>query len=149
MQVLVDGFEITEEIHKAKRTTVYRGIQKSDNTPVIIKVLNSVYPSIDELSKLRHEFEIANIFDTDGVVRALALQKNKNGLAIILEDFGGDSLEKVIRKDKLDLNEFLLMAEQLSQILGDIHKQEVIHKDIKPHSIIINLETNKIKITDF
>ncbi len=45
--------------------------------------------------------------------------------------------------------EFLAIAIQLAAALAELHKQHIIHKDIKPHNIIINQAKRQVKIIDF
>ncbi|WP_347276592.1 protein kinase [Coleofasciculus sp. FACHB-501] len=84
------------------------------------------------MSRLRHEYKILLPLDIEGVVKSLALENYNNGLALVLEYFDGESLEKVINSSlKTDLNHFLLIAIQLADTLAALHQNQIIHKDIK------------------
>ncbi|HEY9298490.1 MAG TPA: AAA family ATPase, partial [Phormidium sp.] len=52
-------------------------------------------------------------------------------------------------QNKLKVIDFLNIAFQLSEILGNLHKNHIIHKDIKPHNILISSETAEVRIIDF
>ncbi|MEP0749925.1 protein kinase [Trichocoleus sp. AS-A1] len=81
---------------------------------------------------MRHEYKILLPLDIEGVVKSLALENYNNGLALVLEYFDGESLEKVINSSlKTDLNHFLLIAIQLADTLAALHQNQIIHKDIK------------------
>jgi serine/threonine protein kinase len=88
-----------------------------------------------------------------GVLQPLDLVTEGNGVALLLEDFGGISLHDYLRDQsfetglKLDL--FFPIASQLVSTLGQIHALGVIHKDIKPDNILINPQTGVVKIGDF
>ncbi|HEY9298698.1 MAG TPA: AAA family ATPase, partial [Phormidium sp.] len=84
-----------------------------------------------------------------GIIKPIKLQKHKNFLVLIFEDFGGESLKDNITSQRIELLDFLQIAIQLSDTIGQIHKHKIIHKDIKPQNIIINPETGLVKITDF
>ena len=50
---------------------------------------------------------------------------------------------------KLPLDVFYLIAIRLAEILSEIHRKKVIHKDIKPENVIINPNTMDVKLIDF
>lgn len=57
--VNLSGYKIGEQILKSSDTTILRGNRISDNTSVIIKVLNNEYPTADKLESFRREYELA------------------------------------------------------------------------------------------
>ncbi len=144
------GYQITEEIQSGVHTVVYRGYRETERKPVILKILKSQFPTLEEIARLRQEYEIPKDIDIEGIVRPYSLSNFHNGLALILEDFGGQSVSQFLGERKnLQLKEFLEIALQLAATLGDLHKNQIIHKDIKPANIIINQETGLVKLTDF
>ncbi len=64
-----------------------------------------------------------------------------------MEDCGGVSLDK-ISKD-MDLSSFLKIAIRIAEALEEIHKINIIHKDIKPSNIIVNPQSGEVKLIDF
>ena len=66
-----------------------------------------------------------------------------------LEDFGGQSLDRLIQTRQFTLTEFLSLAIEVIDILGQLHQQHVIHKDINPSNIVLNWTTTQIKLIDF
>lgn len=162
MHINITGYKIQAKIHEGINTEIYRGIRLSDQTPVILKILVAAYPSIEELTQFRNEYELSkHLQEIPGIVTPIELLNYGNGLALVLTDMGGISLNKYLEKIKevsqnsgssysgLSLKEFLPIAIQLATTLGEIHQRQIVHKDIKPHNIIINPETGLVKITDF
>ncbi|RMH69519.1 MAG: GAF domain-containing protein [Gemmatimonadetes bacterium] len=147
--ISIDGYTIDTLIYKGVNTVIYRGKRQVDDLPVIIKVLKADHPTPAELARLKHEHDIIKDLDLEGVVKPLALEKYKSRLALILEDFNGDSLKHVMDAQRIDLPTFLKIAICLAETLGGLHHHNIIHKDIKPHNIIVNLEKEIVKITDF
>jgi len=138
-----------EAIQSNVNTVIYRGTREPEQTPVIIKSLKAKYPTLEEITRLRHEYKILQPLQIEGIVKAYALTNYNNGLALILEDFRGESLKIFLANQKLKLNEFLQIAIQISSTLGLLHQNNIIHKNIKPHNILINPETRQVKLTDF
>ncbi|OYD88461.1 serine/threonine protein kinase [Nostoc sp. 'Peltigera membranacea cyanobiont' 213] len=165
-RVDVPGYGIGERIYTSTRTLVYRGWREADQTPVVIKLLKSSYPSLIELAQFRNQYTIAKILNVLGVVRIYSLESYQNRPALILEDFGGISLKEYSASWRQGfrnlgsqknlshpcphfLSEFLQIAIALADILADLYHHEIIHKDIKPANILINPITKQIKLIDF
>jgi len=143
------GYEFIEEIATGLSTLIYRGTRKSDKCPVIVKLLSAEYPTLEEISRLKQEYSIAQNLDCQGTIKAYGLEKYKNGLALILEDVVGVSMKKIFASEKLHLRELLRIAIALANTLAEMHQMGIIHKDIKPSNIIINYETGQVKLIDF
>jgi serine/threonine protein kinase len=144
---------VTTKIYESANSLVYRGIREGDRNPVVLKVLKEDYPSPAELTRYKQEYEITRSLNIDGVVKAYSLQDYQRTLVIILEDFGGESLTKLVNEleaeSSMPLAKFLCLAIAITEILGRIHATNVIHKDINPGNIVFNPETGIVKIIDF
>ncbi|MEH2057506.1 MAG: AAA family ATPase [Nostoc sp.] len=147
--IKLSNYQIIELIHEGIKTSVYRATRNKDGKLVVIKVLKTEYPELKDIAAFKHEYELIKNLDISGVVQAHSLEKYNNGLAIVLENFDGTSLYKVIEADKIKLIYFLKIGIQITQALGELHQNYIIHKDIKPQNIIVNLETHQVKIIDF
>jgi len=149
MDINIKGYELSEYLHQGNNSKIYRGKRISDNLPVIIKLLEKEYPKSDEIDRFRREYEIVRSLDIDGVIRIYALEKYQHSLAMIMEDIGGTSLDKILARQRLDLAEFLSIGTHLAGIIGLVHLNKIIHKDINPSNIIWNRKTHQIRIIDF
>ncbi|MGD2182680.1 AAA family ATPase [Lusitaniella coriacea] len=145
----IPGYETQHILYRTLKTIVFRGIDTSTQRSVVLKVLNLEYPTPADIAKFRHEFAIAQSLEIDGIVKPHKLILQQNICAIVLEDFGGDSLDRAIADNPLNLEAFLHLALCLSETLGELHQNHIIHKDLKPQNIIVNFERNIIKIADF
>jgi predicted ATPase/signal transduction histidine kinase/CheY-like chemotaxis protein len=149
MSITIAGYNLIEVLYEGGTTLVYRASREPEQTSVIIKTLKAEYPTIEELTRLRHEYKILQSLELEGIVKPLALESYQNGLALILSDFDGETLKKIITDQKLELSQFLQIANQLASTLAALHQNNIIHKDIKPHNILINLTTGQVKLIDF
>ncbi|WP_287252847.1 MULTISPECIES: ATP-binding sensor histidine kinase [unclassified Moorena] len=140
--------KLLEELEAGVSTVVYRGYHQQQQRPVIIKLIKSDYPSLKEISSLRQEYTISQAIDCEGIVKCYGLENDNNGLALIFEDFGGQSLKHLINSHTMTIKDFLRIAISLVETLDELHKVPIIHKDINPSNIIINPETGQVKITD-
>ncbi|AFZ17588.1 ATP-binding protein [Allocoleopsis franciscana] len=151
--ITLPGITIHSKIYESLASLVYRGIREQDDCAVIAKVLKQDYPSPQELTRYRQEYEITRFLNIEGVVKAYSQQDYQRTLVILLEDFGGESLECWMRQQldfsPMPLSVFLKMAIAITDTLGKIHAAHVIHKDINPGNIVFNPRTGVVKIIDF
>ncbi len=150
--IALPGITIQDTIYESTHSRVYRGM-RDDGLAIVVKLLKQDYPSPQELIRYKQEYEITHSLDLEGVVKAYSQQDYQRTLVILLEDFGGESLEQWMRKQPgfcpMPLATFLRLAIALTDILGNIHAAHIIHKDINPGNIVLNVETGVVKIIDF
>ncbi|MEG4294596.1 serine/threonine-protein kinase PknK, partial [Microcoleus sp. C2C3] len=145
----IPGVATQTLLYESANSLVYRAIREADNQPIILKLLKESYPTPQELVRYRTEYRITQELKQPGVVRVYDLQKYQNSLVMFVEDFGGESLTIWMQQRKFTLEEFLLLAIATTEILGQIHSANIIHKDINPSNIVYNPETKQLKIIDF
>ncbi|XGV88164.1 MAG: AAA family ATPase [Limnothrix sp. BL-A-16] len=145
----IPGYTITEQLYLGSRTAVYRGVQDADQRAVVLKILLSDYPTFGELVQFRNQYAITKNLNLPGIIHPLNLQPLGNGYLLVMEDWGGLSLNQYLQQHTLSWVEVLKIALQLTTVLHDLHQQRVIHKDIKPANILINPESQEIKLIDF
>ncbi|MEA5627917.1 AAA family ATPase [Nostoc sp. UHCC 0251] len=145
----IPEYKIWAKIHESANSRVYRGIRERDHLPLIFKILKKDYPTPEEITRYKLEYEITRSLSLEGVIQAYGLQQYQSTFVIILEDFGGESLTKIIAARRFSLTEFLKLAIQIAEALGEIHTANIIHKDINPSNIVLNIETQQLKIIDF
>ena len=142
-------YEESSIIYSGHRTLVYQGIQQSDRSSVIIKVLRNPNPTFNELVRFRNQYTITRHLVSDYIVQPLALELLGNGYALVMPDRGAIALWNYWEKCDRHLREFLSIAIQLAQALQDLIQHRIIHKDIKPANILIHPETKTIQLIDF
>ncbi|MEG4293562.1 AAA family ATPase [Microcoleus sp. C2C3] len=149
MTINLAGYQFVETLHSGIRTSVVRVRKDSDFSSAIVKTLKAEYPTLSDITRLRHEYQILHSLNVEAIIKAISLESYKNGLALILEDSGSESLNDWRRGKKLTIIQFLSLGLQLVSALAEIHKHNIIHKDVKPQNIIINPATEKVQIIDF
>ena len=149
--IKLSGYQFLDQIYSGTKTLVYRGIKESDDEPVVIKLLRHEYPSFNELVQFRNQYTIAKNVELPGVIKTYSLEPYQNSYALVMEDFGGISLQRVANTGKTPnfFDEFFHIAIQIIKTLEGLYRNRVIHKDIKPANILINPITKQIKLIDF
>ncbi|AFZ02801.1 AAA family ATPase [Calothrix sp. PCC 6303] len=150
-QVNIPGYQVDKQIYNGCKTIVYRGYRESDSLPVAIKLLKNPYPTFSELVQFRNQYTIAKNINSSLILQTYSLETYKNSYILIMEDFGGISLNQWEGKEKISANlvDFLQIAIALTDALDILYRHNIIHKDIKPANILINPDTKKIKLIDF
>ncbi|WP_437676984.1 trifunctional serine/threonine-protein kinase/ATP-binding protein/sensor histidine kinase [Sorangium sp. So ce131] len=142
-------YTTTGEIHSGAETVIYRGYRNVDRASVAIKLFRSEYPTSRQIAKLRHEYAITKDLDVSGVVRAYGLERVGAGLALVTENIDAHPLSDILQTQALSLKTSLRIADSIADAMDAIHRRHIIHKDIKPHNILVHPETLQVKLIDF
>ncbi|WP_437733486.1 AAA family ATPase [Sorangium sp. So ce1335] len=140
-------FAIIEVLYEGSDTVLYRGVREDDGRPVVLKVLRRDHASSRARERLRHEYEVARALDTTAIVTPYGLDMLGDQPALILEDFGGVSLDR-LQRGPMPLERFFPLALRVVEALAGLHRHGVVHKDIKPQNVLLNPATGEVKITD-
>ncbi|MEH1933255.1 MAG: AAA family ATPase [Nostoc sp.] len=149
------GYRITEQIYLGSKTLVYRGIREQDQKSVVLKLMRNEYPTFAEIAQFRNQYIITKNLDLPSIVKTYSLENFRNSYVLVMEDFGGISLQDWRLEDRgkeenwFSLNEFFHIAIKIASTLEGLHRDRIIHKDIKPANILINPTTDEIKLIDF
>jgi len=149
MMQTLQGYHLKTLLHQGSCSLVYRAIRESDMQPVVIKLLNIDYPSQEDLARFKRGYSLIKGLRAESVIGVYSLERYKNSLFIVMEDIGGGSVASLLLSGALGLERFLQLATSIANAVGEIHQLKLIHKDICPQNIIINPETNQVKIIDF
>ncbi len=154
---IISGYRVIEQIHQSKQTLIYKGVREKDRKPVVIKLMRKEYPTPDEIAEFRNQYLLSKNLNLPSIIKSYSLENYHNSYALILEDFGGIALSNEIKDWTLNgvrqssnfIQYFLDIAIKIVSAIDDLHRHQIIHKDIKPDNILINPNTKEIKITDF
>jgi serine/threonine protein kinase len=147
MMSALPGYTLGKILHSGDRTLVYRSIRECDRQTVVIKTLKADFPTVEETARLKQEYQILMDLPLQGVIKPYKLEQYQKRLALVLEDFGSD-IKTFVAGKTLALTDWLKIAIQIASILDEIHRHQIIHKDIKPKNLLISPH-QEIKIIDF
>jgi PAS domain S-box-containing protein len=130
---------------------LYRGGQNDNSSTVLAVALAAEQTSAQDVRRLEHEYSLAAELDSAWAVKPLALTCLEGRTVLILEDHGGEPLDRILERNKgqpLDLTRFLHFAVGLTKALGQVHRQGLIHKDIKPANVLVD-DAGNVRLTGF
>ncbi|WP_437587391.1 AAA family ATPase [Sorangium sp. So ce1000] len=136
-----------ETLHEGADILVFRARRQEDDRPVVLKVLRRDHTDPRAPGRLHHEYEIACAIDASAIVKPYAIDTFHGQSALILEDFGGRSLDHPL-DDPMPIERFFPLALRITSALAELHRHHIIHKDIKPQNLLYNPDTDEVKITD-
>lgn len=142
------GYTLEEKVYESTNSVVYRGVSERHGA-VYVKVLPEELPSPDRLTRMRREFRMTRALEDPRVIRALGLETLDRRLALVVEDFGGVSLDRALLRARRDLATLLRIAVRATEAVESVHARKVIHKDVAPANLVWNAETGALKLIDF
>lgn len=148
---VVPDHEVTALIHEGKRSSVFRARNTITGERVILKALSEALPPPEAIAQTKREFEVTARLcrAVPGVIRALELLWVGNRCFIALEDIGGESLARIMKTSGLDLVTSLGLCARVAAILDGVHAMNVVHKDVNPANIVVNLHDGEVRLIDF
>jgi len=149
-KVLADRYEILEEIGRGGMAYVYKAKCKLLNRIVAIKVLrNDLDESEDFLKRFNAEAQAAASLVNPNIVSVYDVGSEGDIHYIVMEYVEGVTLKDYISiKKVLSWQEAVRFAMEICSGLSAAHSHGIVHRDIKPHNIIVT-EDGQVKVTDF
>ncbi len=100
------------------------------------------------LNRLSREYELRDDLDGAWAARPLALAREGGRMALLLEDPGGEPLERHLG-GPMETERFLRLAIGIAAALGKAHQSGLVHKDVKPANILVNCADGRTRLTGF
>ncbi|WP_437724991.1 trifunctional serine/threonine-protein kinase/ATP-binding protein/sensor histidine kinase [Sorangium sp. So ce861] len=147
--MVLPTYEIQAQVYDSINTRVCRALRAEDGAPILLKILKPLRPSPERLAWFQREYEMQRGLDLPCVPRAYGLGLELQGWTMAIEDFGGESLDRLLRRGTPRLDEALGIALRIVDALGQIHERRIIHKDINPSNIVWSAEQERLAIIDF
>lgn len=147
--MLASGFTELTRLHEGGQAVVFKARRASDGRPLILKMLRGPYPTPESRSRFRREYELTRQVAGEGVIRVEGWAVENNIPIIVLEDFGGASLDQVYADAPPSLERALELGIAMAEALGRVHAAQVLHLDINPSNIVVSPEGTTLKLIDF
>lgn len=154
-EMIVDRYELKEEIGRGGFGVVYRAWQTGLEEDVAIKILlPHVLENDDILRRFEQEVVVAKGLRHPNSIRLLDFARTDKGLPFYVMEFvRGDPLDKVISgAGRLSAKRTQTILNQVLKSLGEAHSKGVVHRDLKPANLMLTEiygESNFVKVLDF
>lgn len=149
-RVLGGRYEIIEKIGEGGMAEVYKAKCNLLNRFVAVKILKEEYSKDkDFVEKFKREATAAASLSDPNIVNIFDIGSDGDTNYIILELINGKTLKQIINENgKLSWRTAVGIGIQIAKALECAHKNNIIHRDIKPHNIMMTKD-GVVKVTDF
>ena len=100
------------------------------------------------IDRLAHEYALKDQLDGAWALRPLELLRDRGRPVLLVEDPGGEPLERLIGAP-MGIGRFLRLAIGIATALGRVQQRGLVHKDLKPAHILVNCEDGQVRFTGF
>lgn len=144
---VLDGFHIEALIHTSRSHRLYRALDQETGHTVVLRFPNPKHgadPAFPERF-LREEW-IGRRLSGARLVRVLALrQGRRRALYSVMAHVPGETLkERLRRKRRLSVRETVSLGRQLLEALSSLHRQGVIHRDVRPKHLLLEAGSRRL-----
>ncbi len=143
-------YELVSRIGGGGMAIVYQGTDLLLNRTVAVKVLRQQFCHDDDfIDRFRREAQSAASLSHPNVVSIYDVGQEEEIHYIVMEYIEGPTLkERIIERAPLPLQESIRIAIEIAEALENAHQNHIIHRDIKPHNILIG-RNGRVKVADF
>src|SRR6266403_301361 len=135
-----------DALHSDGDFVLSRGRERTSATShrrsILVKTTRSEQPRPETVRIMEHEFSLRAELDSTWAIRPLELTQYKGRTILILEDSGGEPLDRLLGTP-MEMGNFLRVAIGASAALRQLHIRGLLHKDVKPANIMIELATGR------
>jgi len=145
----ISHYKITEKLGQGGMGVVYKAEDTQLRIPVALKFLSRDVLGDEEVeNRLIREAQTAASLDHPNICRVYGVNQEDEQTFIAMAFVDGPSLDAKIKERRLPLDEALDIAVQAGEGLQEAHEAGVVHRDIKPHNIMLTAK-GQVKIMDF
>lgn len=149
-QTLAGRYEILDRVGGGGMALVYKARDILLNRVVAVKVLRTQFVNDEEfIQRFRREAQSAAALSHPNVVSIYDVGQREDTHYIVMEYVEGRTLNDLIKeRAPLQVEEAVNIAAQICDALEHAHSNQIIHRDIKPHNILLG-RNGRVKVTDF
>ena len=143
-------YEVIEELGKGGMGRVYKVLDKEIREKLALKLLNpEIAADEPTIERFRNELKLARQISHRHVCRMYDLGREERAYYITMEYVSGEDLKSLIHRiGALPVGKAVAVARQVAEGLAEAHRLGVVHRDLKPHNIMIDRD-GEAKIMDF
>jgi tetratricopeptide (TPR) repeat protein len=144
----VHGYTMLKLLHSTAAAQVYEGVSETDRTEVVLK--RYLAEGDDQSgSRASREFDALRRIVSPGVPRAVELAASEDWRVLVLERMPGIPLSRILDAKPITIGAWLDLAIELADALIGVHEARVLHKDLSPAHVLLDVRTGRASIIGF
>ena len=149
-RILSGRYELLEKIGDGGMAVVYKGKDKLLNRYIAVKILRPEFTKdATFVENFKRESQAAAGLSHPNIVGVYDVGREGNINYIVMELIEGDTLNKIIEREApMDYRKVIDISKQVASALRVAHKNKIIHRDVKPHNIMVTND-GVAKLADF
>lgn len=149
-RLLGNRYEIMEKIGGGGMAIVYKAKCNLLNRYVAVKILRTEFTNDrDLINKFKGESQAAASLSHPNIVNIYDVGESEDIYYIVMEYVKGKTLKELIKEEgPMTSDSIIDYTKQIAYALQHAHQNHIIHRDIKPHNILVTGD-NRAKVTDF
>ena len=149
-RILSGRYELLEKIGDGGMAVVYKGKDKLLNRYIAVKILRPEFTKdATFVENFKRESQAAAGLSHPNIVGVYDVGREGNINYIVMELIEGDTLNKIIEREApMDYRKVIDISKQVASALRVAHKNKIIHRDVKPHNIMVTND-GVVKLADF
>ncbi|HEX2914932.1 MAG TPA: serine/threonine-protein kinase [Chloroflexia bacterium] len=149
-RIIAGRFRLEHQLGKGGNARVYYAIDEKTNHPVALKLF---FRELEQdpffVARFRKEVRIATNLHHPNIVRTIDYGYDSERYYLVMDYVDGSNLQELINeRGPLELWQLMPILEQLCDALEYAHSQGIIHRDIKPHNVLLNSQ-EEVRLADF
>jgi eukaryotic-like serine/threonine-protein kinase len=151
-EIIIDDYQLLNHISTGSSTQVWEATDKGgggERRYAMKVMLPEALAESEHRAVLKHEAKLAERFEHANIVRFYKLVLTKKRGYILMDYFRAPNLKQQLQSELTSVQaRFTRLVEQLCQVLGYLHGQGWVHRDIKPDNILFN-KASEVRLIDF
>lgn len=149
-KILGGRYEIVKYLGEGGMAVVYKARDTLLQRLVTVKILRAEFSADEEfVARFHHEARAVASLSHSNIVNVFDVGREGDVHYLVMEFIDGEDLKTLIkRKGRFEPAEAAAITRQVADALSHAHRQMIVHRDVKPHNILITPE-GQAKLADF
>ncbi len=147
--ITVPGYKQLKLVHQGLQNLVYSGVRVKDGQKAVLRQLRPELISPQLISRHQREFELLAQIQSPHVIRPLELIERDDAPILVTEEPTGVLLMEYIEEHELTAIEAAKIGCLIANAVGDLHRVNIVHRDINPSNVVFDPNEDTIKLIDF
>ena len=143
------GYQVSGAPVRVGHYVIQGGHRDAGGAPVLLKGPHRQPASPAYVDALRRELSLRAELHVSGVLPAQELLQHEGSFWLVMDDPGAVPLSSLLAGGPLDLGTFFHLALKLCAVLGELHRRDMVHENVRPEAILVHPATHELWLDGF